>query len=61
MTDTAIQRFEDQRAHLLGLAYRMLGEMAAAEDVVNPRCARVAFDRNDPPFARCIAQGSRTA
>jgi len=26
--------FEDHRAHLLGLAYRMLGEMGAAEDVV---------------------------
>lgn len=32
MTPTKI--FEEQRAHLLGLAYRMLGEMAAAEDVV---------------------------
>jgi RNA polymerase sigma-70 factor, ECF subfamily len=30
MTDA----FETERAHLLGLAYRMLGEMAAAEDVV---------------------------
>lgn len=27
-------QFEEQRAHLLGLAYRMLGEMATAEDVV---------------------------
>ena len=26
--------FEAQRGHLLGIAYRMLGEMAAAEDVV---------------------------
>lgn len=34
MTDTAAQRFEEQRVHLLGLAYRMLGEMAAAQDVV---------------------------
>lgn len=34
MSDTATQRFEEQRAHLLGLAYRMLGEMATAEDVV---------------------------
>ncbi|HEY1709718.1 MAG TPA: RNA polymerase sigma factor SigJ [Rhizomicrobium sp.] len=32
MTDIAI--FERQRSHLLGIAYRMLGEMAAAEDVV---------------------------
>jgi RNA polymerase sigma-70 factor (ECF subfamily) len=32
MSDTAI--FERHRAHLLNIAYRMLGEMAAAEDVV---------------------------
>jgi RNA polymerase sigma-70 factor (ECF subfamily) len=32
MTDTAI--FERHRAHLRNIAYRMLGEMAAAEDVV---------------------------
>jgi RNA polymerase sigma-70 factor (ECF subfamily) len=31
---TATDHFESHRAHLLGLAYRMLGEMAAAEDVV---------------------------
>ena len=31
---TATYPFEHHRAHLLGLAYRMLGEMAAAEDVV---------------------------
>jgi len=34
MTDDVTQCFEDHRIHLLGLAYRMLGEMAAAEDVV---------------------------
>ncbi|HEY5237743.1 MAG TPA: sigma factor, partial [Rhizomicrobium sp.] len=32
MNDTAI--FEQHRAHLLGIAYRMLGEMASAEDIV---------------------------
>src|ERR1700759_1411358 len=32
MTDTAT--FERHRAHLRNIAYRMLGEMAAAEDVV---------------------------
>jgi RNA polymerase sigma-70 factor (ECF subfamily) len=32
MSDAAI--FERHRAHLLNIAYRMLGEMAAAEDVV---------------------------
>jgi RNA polymerase sigma-70 factor (ECF subfamily) len=34
MSAQTTQEFEDQRTHLLGLAYRMLGEMAAAEDVV---------------------------
>lgn len=34
MTDTATARFEEHRAHLLGLAYRMLGEMSGAEDIV---------------------------
>jgi RNA polymerase sigma-70 factor (ECF subfamily) len=34
MSKQKAQEFEEQRTHLLGLAYRMLGEMAAAEDVV---------------------------
>jgi RNA polymerase sigma-70 factor (ECF subfamily) len=34
MKDKSATAFEAQRAHLLGIAYRMLGEMAAAEDVV---------------------------
>jgi RNA polymerase sigma-70 factor (ECF subfamily) len=34
MNDDATAIFERHRGHLLGLAYRMLGEMAAAEDVV---------------------------
>jgi RNA polymerase sigma-70 factor (ECF subfamily) len=34
MTDPATARFEEHRAHLLGLAYRMLGEMSGAEDIV---------------------------
>ncbi len=34
MNAQTTREFEDQRTHLLGLAYRMLGEMAAAEDVV---------------------------
>ena len=31
---TTTDAFEAERTHLLGLAYRMLGEMAAAEDIV---------------------------
>ena len=51
MTDTA--RFEAQRAHLLGLAYRMLGEMPAAEDVVQEAWLRWAReDRSDIRDAR---------
>lgn len=37
--------FEIERAHLLGLAYRMLGEMAAAEDVVQE--AWIKWSRGD--------------
>jgi RNA polymerase sigma-70 factor, ECF subfamily len=46
MNDTA--GFEAQRPHLLGLAYRMLGEMPAAEDVVQEAWLRWAReDRSD--------------
>jgi RNA polymerase sigma-70 factor (ECF subfamily) len=34
MTDDRLHAFEARRRHLLGIAYRMLGEMSAAEDVV---------------------------
>ena len=34
MTDSAVATFEAHRAHLLGIAYRMLGAMGDAEDVV---------------------------
>jgi RNA polymerase sigma-70 factor (ECF subfamily) len=34
MTKPSVTTFEAQRARLLGIAYRMLGEMAGAEDVV---------------------------
>jgi RNA polymerase sigma-70 factor (ECF subfamily) len=34
MSDRSIDLFQCHRNHLLGIAYRMLGEMAAAEDVV---------------------------
>ncbi|HUO92367.1 MAG TPA: RNA polymerase sigma factor SigJ [Rhizomicrobium sp.] len=37
---TAKDFFEVHRAHLLGIAYRMLGEMAAAEDVVQDACLK---------------------
>jgi RNA polymerase sigma-70 factor (ECF subfamily) len=37
--------FEAQRSHLLGIAYRMLGEMAGAEDVVQEAWLR--WQRND--------------
>ncbi len=33
MTDERLRVFEAQRPHLLGIGYRMLGEMGAAEDV----------------------------
>lgn len=34
MTDDVTANFERERSHLLSIAYRMLGEMSAAEDVV---------------------------
>lgn len=34
MTEPTVTTFEEHRAHLLGIAYRMLGAMADAEDVV---------------------------
>lgn len=34
MTDERLDVFEANRTHLLGIAYRMLGEMSGAEDVV---------------------------
>lgn len=34
MSDGRTSQFEANRAHLTGIAYRMLGEMAAAEDIV---------------------------
>src|SRR6185312_1234833 len=34
MNDTSTALFEKHRPHLLGLAYRMLGEMSGAEDIV---------------------------
>ncbi len=33
MIDEHLRQFEEQRTHLIGIAYRMLGEMSAAEDV----------------------------
>ncbi|MBL6852973.1 MAG: RNA polymerase sigma factor SigJ [Alphaproteobacteria bacterium] len=33
MTEDRLATFEAQRTHLIGIAYRMLGEMSAAEDV----------------------------
>src|SRR3569832_586604 len=33
MTEDRLAKFEAQRTHLIGIAYRMLGEMSAAEDV----------------------------
>jgi RNA polymerase sigma-70 factor (ECF subfamily) len=34
MSESATALFEKHRSHLLGIAYRMLGEMSAAEDIV---------------------------
>lgn len=44
--DIAIQVFEDNRSRLLGLAYRILGTLAEAEDAVQDTCIKwLAADR----------------
>ncbi|MGW7201861.1 RNA polymerase sigma factor SigJ [Streptomyces chryseus] len=48
MTDTATDLFEEHRPILTGVAYRMLGRVADAEDVVQEAWLRwVAADRKD--------------
>jgi len=50
MTADRLHMFEAQRAHLLAIAYRMLGEMSAAEDVVQEAWLR--WQRPDPDEVR---------
>jgi RNA polymerase sigma-70 factor (ECF subfamily) len=47
---SADERFEQHRSHLMGIAYRMLGEVAAAEDVVQETWLR--WRRVDPAEIR---------
>src|ERR1700735_4702533 len=67
MTD--VEAFEAHRTHLTSIAYRMLGEMSAAEDVVQEawlrwsradsveiRDARVAVGGHGAACTRCAAQ-----
>ncbi|NRQ37330.1 RNA polymerase sigma factor SigJ [Nonomuraea sp. NN258] len=50
--ESAVEVFEGQRARLLGLAYRLLGSMAAAEDVVQDAYLRWSrADRVETPAA----------
>jgi RNA polymerase sigma-70 factor (ECF subfamily) len=50
MTDAPTALFEKHRAHLLGIAYRMLGEMSGAEDIVQDAWLR--WRREDPETIR---------
>ncbi len=50
MTEERLRIFETQRSHLLGIAYRMLGEMSAAEDVVQEAWLR--WQRAEPADIR---------
>jgi RNA polymerase sigma-70 factor (ECF subfamily) len=50
MNDTSTALFEKHRPHLLGLAYRMLGEMSGAEDIVQEAWLR--WRREDPETIR---------
>jgi RNA polymerase sigma-70 factor (ECF subfamily) len=50
MMDDATARFAKARPHLLGLAYRMLGEMSGAEDIVQEAWLR--WHRQDTHVVR---------
>ena len=47
MSKDRLAAFEAQRAHLLGIAYRMLGEMSTAEDVAQEAWLRWSRDGAD--------------
>ena len=64
MTDNRLATFAAQRAHLLSIAYRMLGEMGAAEDVAQEawfRWQRAATDEIRDPRAWLSAVTVRLA
>ena len=50
MKDPSLVAFEAHRAHLLGIAYRMLGEMSGAEDIVQEAWLR--WQRQDATTIR---------
>lgn len=50
MTKDRLDVFETNRTHLLGIAYRMLGEMSGAEDVVQETWLR--WQRSEPEDIR---------
>ena len=43
--DVLARRFEENRAHLQGVAYRMLGSLSEAEDAVQERRALTDRDK----------------
>jgi RNA polymerase sigma-70 factor (ECF subfamily) len=47
MTNAQLDAFEANRTHLLGIAYRMLGEMSSAEDVVQETWLRWQRSRRE--------------
>ena len=54
MTDSALAAFEEHRAELFGIAYRMLGSVADAEDILQDawlKWSSVDADRVDQPRA----------
>ena len=59
MASADIEAFEDERARLVGLAYRMLGSRAEAEDVVQDAWLR--WDRTDRAVIRSPAAWLTTA
>ena len=62
MTDLLMDAFESQRGRMFGIAYRMLGTAADAEDIVQDAWLRwQATDRTDvldrPPTSRPSSLG----
>ena len=58
--DWLAERFEDNRAHLRGVAYRMLGSVTEADDAVQEAWIRLSrTDTNDVDNLRAWLKGGR--
>jgi RNA polymerase sigma-70 factor (ECF subfamily) len=46
--DWLAERFEDHRAHLRAVAYRMLGSLSDTDDAVQEACLRLRWGDDGP-------------